>query len=102
MTLVQALAVAGGLAPDADWRNVEVIASDPVGGTYLVRVDLEREIQSGRGGPEIRPGDSIRVPVRDPNLAQVALGALRGTLEASRDVLNLLLVRDVLTNDNNN
>ena len=102
MTLVQALAVAGGLGPEADWHNVEVIATDPTGGTYLLRVDLEREIQSGRAGPEIRPGDSIRVPVRDPNLGEVAIGALRGTLEASRDVLNLLLVRDVLTNKSNN
>ena len=41
------------------------------------------------------------MPARDPNLGQVALGALRGTLEASRDVLNLLLVRDVLTNNDN-
>ena len=101
LTLVQALSLAGGLAPNADWHNVEVIMTDPNGGSYLLRVDLEREIQSGRGGPEIRPGDSIRVPARDPNLGQVALGALRGTLEASRDVLNLLLVRDVLTNNDN-
>lgn len=102
MTLVQALAVAGGLAPTADWHNVEILATDPAGGTYLLRVDLEREIQSGRGGPEIRPGDSIRVPPRDPNVGQLAVGVLRGTLEASRDVLNLLLVRDVLTNDDEN
>ncbi len=105
MTLFQALAVAGGLSPVANWNEIEVLAADQSGGTFLMRVDLERELQSGRGGPEIRPGDSIHVPIRDPNVAQVALTALRGTLDASRDLLNLILIRDVLTNnddENNN
>ena len=102
LTLFQALALAGGLAPTADLRAVEVLSSDPRGGSYLMRVDLEREILSGNPGPMVRPGDSIRVLERDPNAMELATSVLRGTLDASRDFLNLILIRDVVVDGSSN
>jgi polysaccharide biosynthesis/export protein len=94
INLMQALSLAGGVAPDADLTKVEVVANDPAG-SYLMRIDLESEIRSGSGGPILRPGDAIRV-VDKHGFAQVALGAARLTLDASRDLLNILAIREVL------
>lgn len=94
--LFQALSMAGGLTPDADLHRVEILAQDGRGGPYLVRVDLEKEILAGRGGPSLRPGDSIRVPSQTRGLGHQAWGAARTALGVSRDVLNLFLIRNVL------
>lgn len=101
LTLFQALSLAGGLALNADLRAVEVISSDPAGGSYLMRVNLEQEILSGNPGPIIRPGDSIRVRPRDLRGMELATSVLRGTLETSRDLLNLILIRDIVVGDSN-
>lgn len=97
INLMQALSLAGGVAPNADLTKVEVVANDPAG-SYLMRVDLESEIRSGSGGPILRPGDAIRV-VDKHGFAQTALSAAQITLDASRDLLNILAIRDILRNN---
>lgn len=101
--LFAALALAGGVPPQADLKRIDIISNDPAGGTYRLRVDLENEIISGRGGPQIQPGDHIHVPFRPTSLGEKALTAAQVTLGASRDLLNLIVVRDIiLGNENNN
>ena len=97
INLMQALSLAGGVAPNADLTKVEVVANDPAG-SYLMRVDLESAIRSGSGGPILRPGDAIRVVDKD-GFGEVALGAAQVALGASRDILNILAIRDILRNN---
>ena len=99
--LFSALALAGGVAPEADLSRIDIISNDAAGGTYRLTVDLENEVMSGRGGPEIQPGDRIRVYTRPPSLGAQAVTAAQATLGASRDLLNLILVRDIILGDDN-
>ncbi|MCA9729302.1 MAG: SLBB domain-containing protein, partial [Candidatus Eisenbacteria bacterium] len=98
LNLMQALSLAGGVAPTADLSAVEVVARDP-SGSYLMRVDLEAEIRSGSGGPMLHAGDAIRVIDRRGGVGAAAVDAARVTLSASRDLLNILAIRDVLRNN---
>lgn len=95
LSLMQALSLAGGVSPNADLDEIEIIGRDTGGGSFLMRVDLEEAIESGNGGPTLRPGDAIFVSAKGGGLGT----AFRATLDASRDILNLLAIRDVLRNN---
>jgi hypothetical protein len=60
-------------------------------------VDLRREMREGRRGPAIRPGDTVVIPSVQAGAGRVAWTVVRETLGVSRDVLNLMLIRDVLS-----
>jgi len=77
---------------------VEIIAKDG-DESCLLRVDLEKEILSGGSGPVLKPGDEIRVLLRQPKLGGTVAGVLRNALGASRDLLNLFIIYDVVTNN---
>lgn len=98
LNLMQALSLAGGVAPNADLSEVEIVGRDAGGSSFLLKVDLDEAIQSGHGGPTLRPGDAILVTGRR-GFAGTAGTVLRGTLDASRDLLNILAIRDVLRNN---
>ncbi|MBK8230346.1 MAG: SLBB domain-containing protein [Candidatus Eisenbacteria bacterium] len=98
--LAQALGLAGGTTPNADLTCIEVLARDGVAGSYLVKVNLDEQLRNGSGGPEIRAGDTIRVPSRTTSKSYQAWNILRAGLGTTRDVLNLILIRDALDNNN--
>jgi len=98
MNVLQLLSVAGGMLPTANLSRVQIMSATP-DGTYSVRVDLGREMADGRGGPEIRTGDTVIVPSLQAGRTRMAWGIMRETLGVSRDVLNLFLIRDVLDDE---
>lgn len=98
--LIQALGLAGGATANSDLSAVEVLARDSGGGSYLLKVNLEEKLKTGSGGPEIHAGDTIRVPSRTTSPAYQAWNVLRAGLGTTRDVLNLVLIRDALKNKN--
>lgn len=98
MSLMQLLAVAGGLTPRADLSQVMILGTDPAGGPFRVRVDLRREMQTGGRGPELRLGDTVIVNAFQPSPASVAWSVMRESLGISRDVVNLVLIRDSIRN----
>lgn len=100
-TLAQVLVLAGGPTAVADLSCVDII-SGGTEGSYLLRVDLQTELHEGRGGPEIRPGDTIRLSSRNTSLSFQAFTALRAGLGTTRDVLNLILIRDAFGNNGTN
>ncbi len=100
LDLMQALGLAGGTTPNSDLAQVEILARDGMGGSYLVKVDLEEKLRSGNGGPEVRAGDTIRIPSRTTSTTYQAWSMLRAGLGTTRDVLNLVLIRDALKNNN--
>lgn len=94
--LAQALAIAGGTTRDADLGRIEVLVRDELGGSFLLTVDLDQEMRDGRPGPLVRSGDTVRVPSRSSTTAGRVWGAMRVGLSATRDILNLFLIRDAL------
>ncbi len=96
MDLLQLLAVAGGLGPQADPSRVLVLGTDPSGGRFRVQVDLHRQMKTGDRGPEIRPGDTVIVSSVGTRSLGLAWSVVRESLGVSRDVLNLFLIKDVI------
>ena len=96
MDLLQLLAVAGGTTPGADLKRIDILGSDGTGASFRVRIDLRAEIQQGRGGPEIRPGDRIVISPSGTGAGGFAWTLSREALSVSRDVLNLFLIGDIL------
>lgn len=101
--LPEAVAVAGGLRPDADLREVRILSREPDGSEVVASVDLERLLE--RGTPlryPIRPGDALYIPPRRPGtLGTVSQGTL-SLLSLSRDILNFVVLYDVLTGNTGN
>ena len=98
MSLMQLLAVAGGLSPRADLSQVLIFGTDPAGGHFRIRVDLRREMETGGRGPEVRLGDTVIVASIEAGAVTLAWSLARETLAASRDILNLFLIRDSIVN----
>jgi polysaccharide export outer membrane protein len=98
MNLMQLLAIAGGLAPRADLSQILIFGADPTGGPFRVKVDLRREMETGGRGPEVRLGDTVIVASLEAGPAALAWSLTRETLAASRDILNLFLIRDSIVN----
>ncbi len=69
ISLLQAIAIAGGVSPDADTKHIRIIrGGDP---KTSVEVDLNQYLERGRPAeaPMIRAGDVIYVP-NDENLVR--------------------------------
>jgi polysaccharide biosynthesis/export protein len=102
MSLMQLLAIAGGLSPRADVSRVLILGTDPSGGSFRVKVDLGREMETGGRGPEVRLGDTVIVSSLEAGPVAVTWNVMRETLAVSRDVLNLFLIQDVVKNRSTN
>jgi polysaccharide export outer membrane protein len=96
MSLMQLLAIAGGLSPRADLSRILIFGTDPAGGPFRVKVDLRREMETGGRGPEVRLGDTVIVAAIEAGPVAIAWNVMRETLGISRDVVNLVLIRDAL------
>jgi polysaccharide biosynthesis/export protein len=96
LDLLRLLSVAGGITPMGDLEHAEVLSAPGREGRFRVRIDLNREMQSGRGGLTLKPGDTVVIPSRQAGAARQTWGVLRETLGVSRDVLNLFLIKNVL------
>lgn len=96
LTLAQILGVAGGATVSADLSNISVISEGDGSGSYVLRANLARELEAGRSGPEVRGGDTVIVPSRDAGIGRQTWGVVKSGLSASKDILNLILIRDGL------
>lgn len=96
LDLARVLSLAGGVTPMGDMGKVEVLSGGGKEGGFRVRIDLNKEIEAGRGGVDLRAGDMVVVSSRQSGAAGQAWGLFRETLGVSRDVLNLFLIKDVL------
>jgi polysaccharide biosynthesis/export protein len=95
MNVIQLLSVAGGTTDRADLGQIEVLAAEGTA-SYRVQVDLNREIEAGRGGLVLRAGDTVVVPSAKAGAAAVTWAVVQQTLATSRDVLNIFLIKNVL------
>jgi polysaccharide export outer membrane protein len=102
MSLMQLLAIAGGLSPRADLSRILIFGTDPAGRPFRIKVDLGREMETGGRGPEIRLGDTVIVASLEAGPVAITWNVLRETLAVSRDVLNLFLIQDVVKNRSTN
>lgn len=102
MSLMQLLAIAGGLSPRADLSRVLIFGTDPAGGPFRVKVDLGRQMETGGRGPAVRPGDTVIVASLEAGPVAITWNVMRETLAVSRDVLNLFLIQDVVKNRSTN
>jgi polysaccharide export outer membrane protein len=94
--LLKVLSLAGGTLPTADLGAVQIVSQDLNGGSFVVEVDLERYLDHGVADFVVRPGDAVRVPSYHKSVAGVAWLVTLQVLGASRDILNLFLISDVL------
>jgi polysaccharide export outer membrane protein len=94
--LLQLLSLAGGLTARANLSRVEILSGGDGEGSYLVRVDLERDLSRGQEGLALRPGDTVYIPAFGAGTAGRVWGAARGALGASRDILNIFLIKNAL------
>ena len=95
LSLLQGLTLAGGTTPRADLGRVMVIAGSS-SQSYLIQVDVTQGMAQGRAGIVLRPGDTVWVPSRDENKALQAWELFRESLGISRDLIDLVLLRNAL------
>lgn len=91
------LAAAGGITLRGDLSNVSVITRQGAG-QAVVTVNLRDALAHGTRAPFVlRSGDVVFVASTAATAAGKTWIALQQVLAASRDVLNLVLIRDVFT-----
>jgi polysaccharide export outer membrane protein len=61
LTVMQALAMAGGLKDFADQRNIRILRKGPVG-VQMITFDYKEALKSVRAPVYLRPGDTVVVP----------------------------------------
>jgi polysaccharide export outer membrane protein len=61
LTVMQALALAGGLKDFADARNIRILRKGPVG-MQMITFDYKEALKSVRAPVYLRPGDTVVVP----------------------------------------
>ena len=96
LDLLKLLSLSGGTPRTADISRVRIVTQDPAGKSLVAEVDLEEFLASGQTGFLVRPGDAVHVPSVESTIPRTAWIAAREFLAASRDVLNLLLIQDVI------
>lgn len=89
------LAAAGGLAQKGDLSNVSVITRQGTG-QAVVTLDLRSALRHGSRAPfVVRSGDVVYVGSTQSTATGKGWYALQQVLGVSRDLLNLLLIRDI-------
>jgi polysaccharide export outer membrane protein len=96
LDLLKLLSLSGGPLETADISRVQVVTQDPAGRSFVAIVDLEQFLTSGETDFLVRPGDAVRVPSVENTAGRIAWTATRELLSASRDILNLFLIWDIL------
>jgi len=96
--ILQVLALAGGLTPQANLEKVQVVTRES-GSTVVADLDLEDYLENGviTGFP-VRPGDTINVPMRKLTTLGKAWTYTGAALGLSRNVLDAVIVSDYLGN----
>lgn len=95
--LMQLISLAGGVLPSGDLSKIEVISSEPVNGSrFIATVNLQRFLDEGGGGFNVRAGDTIRIRSRSRGGGFLPLSLATRLLSTSRDILNLIVSWDVL------
>ena len=61
MTVLQALAIAGGLKDFADAKNIRILRKGPAG-TETITFNYKDAIKGSGANPSLRPGDIVVVP----------------------------------------
>jgi polysaccharide export outer membrane protein len=62
MTVLQALAVAGGLKDFADARNIRILRKGPTGLVQTITFDYKDAVKGLTSAVYLRPGDTVVVP----------------------------------------
>jgi polysaccharide export outer membrane protein len=96
LDLLKLLSLSGGPLQTADIRRVQIVSQDTAGKSFVAVVDLEQFLSSGEADFLVRPGDAVRVPSVESTTTRLAWTATREVLGASRDILNLFLIWDIL------
>lgn len=90
--LYQLFSLAGGVLPNGNLSEVEILAEDVHSGGYRVTVDLERHADAGRKGLPLQAGDTVIVPARSASPVAQAWTVIREGLGLARDVY---LIREI-------
>jgi polysaccharide export outer membrane protein len=61
LTVIQALALAGGLKDFADAKNIRILRKSPLG-VQMITFDYKEALKSARAPVYLRPGDTVVVP----------------------------------------
>jgi polysaccharide export outer membrane protein len=89
------IAAAGGLAQKGDLSNVSVVTRQGTG-QVVVTLDLRNALRYGARAPfTVRNGDVVYVGSTQQTAAGKTWYGLEQVLGVSRDILNLLLIRDI-------
>ncbi len=96
-SLVDAVALAGGLAPGADLRRIRVLSREPGGSQVVATLDLEEILRVGEPVHyPIRVGDAIFIPQARPGFLGSIFGGALTAISISRDLLNFVLLIDYI------
>jgi polysaccharide export outer membrane protein len=96
MDLWSVLAAAGGAGPKGDLSNVHVVTRQGAG-QAVVTIDLRRALRHGARAPFlVRSGDVVYVASSEARGAGRVWAGFQAALGVSRDVLALVLLRDIV------
>jgi polysaccharide export outer membrane protein len=62
LTVLQALAIAGGLKDFANAKNIRILRKDPITGMQMITFNYKDALKSARAPVYLRPGDTVVVP----------------------------------------
>ncbi len=62
ITVLQALAIAGGLKDFANAKNIRILRKDPITGMQMISFNYKDALKSPRAPVYLRPGDTVVVP----------------------------------------
>ncbi len=98
-SLIDVVALAGGLAPGADPGKIRIISYEPGGHQVVASLDLEEILEIGEPVRyPIRVGDAIYIPARTPGPVMTIANAAFSVISLSRDLLNFIVLVDFIDN----
>jgi polysaccharide export outer membrane protein len=62
LTVLQALAIAGGLKDFANAKNIRILRKDPITGMQMITFNYKDALKSARAPVYLHPGDTVVVP----------------------------------------
>jgi polysaccharide export outer membrane protein len=62
LTVLQALAIAGGLKDFANAKNIRILRKDPITGMQMIPFNYKDALKSARAPVYLHPGDTVVVP----------------------------------------
>ncbi len=98
--LLMVLAQAGGTTPNANLSRVRIVVRSPGSESQTVfNVNLQRAVERGSSRPfQVNPGDVVVVTPRGASNWGRTWTGFTAVLSASRDIVNIALIEQVLNN----